>query len=336
MANEAQPTLFGSRPPGVLQAEEMRQLVETGWLVQRGFEEKYLESCSYDLRVGNKGLLGGTSRIIDLATDVLDLAPGAYGGVVSHERVRLPKWVCGRIGSKRAFSYEGIILLTGTIVDPGYEGYLLFGIYNASPHKFPIRIGQKIANIVFERLEKEVKTGSIPDPRLSVGDFPDDFVRAMDRMEVEPLMQIGERVGQLRRELEETIKHVGDLRSRYENVLEPIKKLTENVNRVTADVDKLTQNVSLLSTQSSKLDAVVAQNNQQITQLATDLGTLTRQLTTVEVGTRSLSDAKGKSESRIVELETKFNTFRIAIQIFWALVLLGAGITAKWAFDHFK
>src|SRR2546428_756180 len=117
--------------------------------------------------------------------------------------------------------------------------------------------------------------GHIPDPRLSIGDFPDDFVRAMDRMEVEPLMQIGERVGQLRRELEETIKHVGDLRSRYENVLEPIKKLTENVNRVTADVDKLTQNVTMLSTQSSKLDAVVAQNNQQITQLATDLGTLT-------------------------------------------------------------
>ena len=80
----------------------------------------------------------------------------------------------------------------------------------------------------------------------------------------------------------------------------------------------------------------MAQNNQQITQLATDLGTLTRQLTTVEVGTRSLSDAKGKTESRIVELETKFNTFRVAIQIFWALMLLGAGITAKWAFDHFK
>lgn len=330
---EIQRGLFGDRSPGILLDDDIEELARNGWLVSRNFEPEYMQECSYDLRAGAKGVLGGTSRVIDLTKEALDLAPGAYAGVISFERVRLPKSICARIGAKRAFSYEGIILLTGSIVDPGYEGYLLFGIYNASPHKYPLTCGQKLCNVVFERLERDVKSVPTPDPRLSNGDFPVEFLRSMDRLEVEPLMQVGERVAHLRRDLEDAQKQLGDLRTRNENVLEPIRELTENVNRVTNDVGKLTGSVQELSTQSTKLDLIVSQNNQQITTVGSNLSQVGADLAQLTANMKTLSEVGTKNATKLAELDKNVALQQVAVRVFWALLLLGLGIGLKWLVD---
>src|SRR5438552_4270837 len=197
---ERQPLLFPENAgvSGILVDKEIQDAIERNWLISKEtFQQSSLEASSYDIRVGTKGVIGGDGVEIDLRKDAMELGPGAYGGIISYEKLWLPDNVCARIGSKRALSYEGVILLTGSVVDPGYEGHLLFGLYNASQRRVVIRQGKKICNVVFERLSKKADKAAPSNADLLAGNFPDAFINAMANMEVLPWMQINERVKQI-------------------------------------------------------------------------------------------------------------------------------------------
>jgi deoxycytidine triphosphate deaminase len=199
---------------------EIGEAVSRGRLIARDtYASACLEASSYDIRVGLKGIVGGEGTELDLHKDALELAPGPYVGVISLELLMLPPDICARIGSKRALSYDGVFLLTGSIVDPGYDGHLLFGLYNASQRRVLIRHGRKICNIVFEQLPDAPEKQAPSDPALRSGNFPDAFVDRMANMEVLPWMQISERVKQI----EQITKDILDLKARYEDVLKPIR-----------------------------------------------------------------------------------------------------------------
>jgi deoxycytidine triphosphate deaminase len=123
---KAQATLFpGAAGSVVLTDQEIQGYVGSGLLIEKvTFDPRFLQSCSYDVRVGKLGILGGQGQEIDLEENVLELSPGAYAGLVSFEKINLPLNVFARIGSKRSLSYDGMILLTGSLVDPGYTGHL--------------------------------------------------------------------------------------------------------------------------------------------------------------------------------------------------------------------
>ena len=102
MANsKAQSTLFpGAAGSVVLTDEEIQQFVGSGLLIEKvTFDPRFLQSCSYDVRVGKIGILGGQGREIDLVENVLELSPGAYAGLVSFEKINLPLNVFARIDS---------------------------------------------------------------------------------------------------------------------------------------------------------------------------------------------------------------------------------------------
>ena len=147
---------------GVLIDTEIQDAVDRGWLISKEtFHSSSLEASSYDVRVGAKGVVGGEAVEIDLRSRSMELGPGEYGGIISNEKFLLPENVCARIGSKRALSYEGVILLTGSTVDPGYEGHLLFGIYNASQRKAVIRLNKKLATS-YSSGSLNLPNGSLP------------------------------------------------------------------------------------------------------------------------------------------------------------------------------
>jgi deoxycytidine triphosphate deaminase len=321
---ERQPPLFADNTgaSGVLIDGQIEDAVERNWLVSKDtFQESSLEASSYDIRVGAKGVVGGEGVEIDLRKNSMELGPGAYGGVISYEKLSLPDNVCGRIGSKRALSYEGVILLTGTIVDPGYEGYLLFGIYNASQRKAIIRYNKKLCNIVFERLSKAPERQAPVDPSLKIGNFPDAFLDRMANMEVLPWMQISERVKQI----ENITKDIIDLRARYDDVLQPIRDLTENVKSLTQDVGTLTNQSKEIGSDVERLNRIVDENSKQIGQLTANLGTIGGLVQGIAERTRGLEDSDRAQTQSMSTLQASFGRFQLLAYIFWAVVLLGLG-----------
>src|SRR6266704_1857990 len=296
---ERQPLLFPENAgvSGILVDKEIQNAIEGNWLISKEtFQQSSLEASSYDIRVGTKGVIGGDGVEIDLRKDAMELGPGAYGGIISYEKLWLPDNVCARIGSKRALSYEGVILLTGTTVDPGYEGHLLFGVYNASQRKVLIRFNKKLCNIVFERLGKPPERLAPSDPSLKVGNFPDAFLDRMANMEVLPWMQISERVKQI-----ETItKDILDLKARYDDVLEPIRDLTGNVASLTRDVTSLTEQTKTIAKDVESVNNMVAENNRQINILTTTLATVGGQVQAVTERARSLEEADKSQVETII------------------------------------
>jgi deoxycytidine triphosphate deaminase len=310
------------RRTGALIDTEIGDAVSRGQLIARDtYAPACMEASSYDIRVGLKGILGGGGTELNLQKDALELTPGSYAGVISLERLMLPPDVCARIGSKRALSYDGVILLTGSIVDPGYDGHLLFGLYNASQRRVLIRHGRKICNIVFERLFEPPEKQAPSDPDLRSGNFPDAFVDRMANMEVLPWMQISERVKQI----EQITKDILDLKARYDDVLQPIRDLTENVQSLTQDVTNLTTETRGIAGDVGDLNRLVGENSRQVTELTTNLAKIIGQVGGIQEQTRGLVASGQTQAERITNLQTSFGRYQVLVYILWALLLLAGG-----------
>lgn len=305
MPNQKDPSLFGDEVPpttGALTDTDIRREVSAGRLISKdSFVQSSLDASSYDISVGSLGMLGGDGREIDLTKESLELGPGAYGGIISHEKLLLPPQIHARIGSKRAMSYDGVILLTGSVVDPGYEGHLLFGLYNASQRRVVIRAKRKICNIVFERLAHSPDKEGSSDPDLEKGEFPPLFVDKMTNMEVLPWMEISERVKQI----ESITSDILDLKAQYKDVLEPIRELTTNVRSLTDDVNE---------------------NGRQITELTSNVNKLVGQVDLVKKSTETVGAGTKKHNEDITKLQVLVGRYGVLINIFW--VLLAAVIGA--------
>jgi dCTP deaminase len=225
----------------VLLAEDITTMAQNQRLIVIGFDKNSLQTTSYDFRIGKKAVVGGQGSELDLEVRPLVIEPGSYAGIISLEKVKLPDNVYAQIGAKRKFSYDGLILLTGSIIDPGYEGYLLFGLYNASTKKVVLPKTTKLCNVIFHRLPKAVQP--VPsDPYLLDGNFPPDFLTKMANVEVLPWNRISDEV----RHIQDLAKEVLDLKVQYNDVLKPIAELTKNVESVNTDVRLLAESVKTL------------------------------------------------------------------------------------------
>lgn len=244
----------------ILIGEDITTMCQNQRLIVDGFDPGSLQTTSYDFRIGAKAIVGGSGNEIDLKKDRLVIEPGSYAGVISLEKVKLPNNVFAQIGSKRKFSYDGIILLTGSIIDPGYEGHLLFGLYNASTKKVVLPIRTKICNVVFTRLPKDVKPVSA-DPYLLEGNFPPDFLTKMANVEVLPWNKISEEV----RRIQELSQAILDLKVQYNDVLKPIQDLTKNVDKVSLDVGLLAESIK-------SLRSVVGDHDKELRDVGTKVG----------------------------------------------------------------
>jgi deoxycytidine triphosphate deaminase len=283
----------------------IRELVEEHRLiVDDTFSPTCLEETSYDIRIGRKAILGGKGQEFDLEDEPLIIEAGSYAGVISFEKFALPTNIFGRIGSKRKFSYDGVILLTGSLIDPGYEGFLLFGLYNASTKKVVLPTKTKLCTVTFTQIEQSVEPVSA-DPSLLSGDFPSDFINKMANTEVLPWARISDEVKQIQRITQDIL----DLKKQYSDVLQPIKDLTRNVEAVNRDVATLTEQVAAVTTQMGRLETVTNQNATQITDLVasvklanTSIGTLTRRSEEQEVEVRSLGKEQSKTSTMVTVL----------------------------------
>jgi deoxycytidine triphosphate deaminase len=318
MAKQAPPTtLFPSdSSAGCLSNSEIKELVTTNHLISPNtFSNESLKSSSYDIRVGNHGVIGGDGNPIDLTSQTMVLEPGAYAGVVSLEKFKMPNHLFGRIGSKRTLAYDGLILLTGNLIDPGYEGHLLFGLYNSSQKRVIIRAKKKLCSVTIERLTKVPENVEpFSDDYLINGKIPSDFLDKMANMEVLTWAAINDRVKQI----EHITKDIIDLKARYEDVLKPIKDLTDNVKTLSKDVEILANQGKNIANDMDEVSEIVKNNNNQITQLTTTMQMISGKVSEID------RDSKENRDS-ISDIKTDVGRYRILSYIFWAVFLLIAG-----------
>jgi len=130
----------------VLGRSELRDRLRDGVFVDRTWTEDNLRGAGYDLRIARDYLIlpsgkrywlqgpeGHQRREIPFL-----LKPGKVAFVTSVEELVMPDDLAGNIAVKFRNSMDGILVLGGFLVDPGYRGRLHFQLANIGREPFEI------------------------------------------------------------------------------------------------------------------------------------------------------------------------------------------------------
>ena len=159
--------------------DELKKIIQDGEIIQNA-DISSAEGLKYDFRLGNSFLKYDFDTPLTFeelkAERAVKLLPGETIFVLTEEYICLPGNIRGRLEQKRKLGLDGIILFGGSAIDPGYEGYLQFGLFNAAGAEFPLERGKKLIGASFERLLEEERPSH--KPKAFKG-FSADHVRAV-------------------------------------------------------------------------------------------------------------------------------------------------------------
>jgi deoxycytidine triphosphate deaminase len=135
---------------GILTYEDIAVELANKRLIIDG-DAKYVEACSYDMRVGTifrEGLRvkGPQGQVI--------LQPGDIVSLFTMEELDLPADIAATAFALNAMSSQGILVLNPGHIDPGYKGPLTVRAINLRATPKAIDVGTRIFTVIFERLPK--------------------------------------------------------------------------------------------------------------------------------------------------------------------------------------
>lgn len=184
---------------------EIREALASQKLVIENFSPEFLEPASYDMRIGKKALLTSVDDEINLEEKgSVTLKAGAFALITTYEKVKLSNTIAGHIGIKSYYTRKGIVILAGLQIDPGFEGALVLGIYNASPRSLTLDYLAAFCTVEFHQLTKPVLKPYTPGEEQKRGDIPradKDYLRTL---ETQTLSEMSEALRQM-------TMNVGDL-----------------------------------------------------------------------------------------------------------------------------
>ncbi len=104
------------------------------------FEESKIDCAAYTLQVGPEVYVS-PSIVDDASTTKVRLRKGQsfaipagqFAFLLTEERIRVPSSALAFISIKARIKFKGLVNVSGFHVDPGYEGRLIFSVFNAGP-----------------------------------------------------------------------------------------------------------------------------------------------------------------------------------------------------------
>jgi dCTP deaminase len=150
-----------------------------------GFDTKNVKASSYELCLGDEAYVtrpeSSTESKLSLSTgDRISIHPGQIAALLTQETIHLPNNVLGFISIKFQFKKGGLVNVSGFHVDPGYDGKLLFLVYNAGPRPIVLSRGRPTFMLWVCSLEEDTDTpyGSEGDPGTQHTNAPDGRSRS--------------------------------------------------------------------------------------------------------------------------------------------------------------
>ncbi|QGM45189.1 dCTP deaminase domain-containing protein [Methylocystis heyeri] len=111
---------------------------------------------AYNLRMGNcyfrtaESAAGKEQKKTFLsAGEAFIIPPGQFAYLLSREAVNVPDNAMAFISMRTGVKFKGLINVSGFHVDPGYEGKLIYAVYNAGPSQVQICEGDAVFKIWF-------------------------------------------------------------------------------------------------------------------------------------------------------------------------------------------
>jgi dCTP deaminase len=143
--------------------------------------------------------LGGGQR--QLAGGELVIPSGQFALLLTEEFVRIPHDVMGFISLKFGVKGPGLINVSGFHVDPGYEGRLIFSVYNAGPKPAHLNRGQDVFLLWLADLDQHSTGRFVKSPPANpMVSIPIEMISRADAP-IHSLQQLSEQIESLHRQL---------------------------------------------------------------------------------------------------------------------------------------
>ena len=125
------------------------------------FDSRDIECCSYELRLGNEAFVTSfknNKKKIFRDGDQIVIGAGQFGILLSKNKIKIPKEAIGLISIKAGKKFRGLVNVSGFHVDPGFEGYLKFSVYNAGSQDINLTVGEPLFLIWFAEVIGNTRT----------------------------------------------------------------------------------------------------------------------------------------------------------------------------------
>ena len=104
-------------------------------------------------------------------SETFTIPPGQFAFLLSQQVVKIPDDVMGFISLRSGIKFRGLINVSGFHVDPGFEGKLIYSVFNAGPSSFSIGLGDPLFKLWLADLDGEVRKDyvfSCSEPQLEI------------------------------------------------------------------------------------------------------------------------------------------------------------------------
>lgn len=196
---------------------DIKAAMQDSQLIIENFSQASLQASSYDARVGNRALIGGTDTEIDIAQKgSVTIRPGEFVLIVTREKFKLKPIITGHLGIRSYYRRKGLVLLAGLQIDPGFDGHLVIGGFNAAPRRLTLDYESPFVTVEFHKLSgRPVEQPFVSGDEQKTGHIPrmdKDYLRTL---ETQSLSDVAE-------ELRNLTRNVGAMQNQLKYFYAPI------------------------------------------------------------------------------------------------------------------
>lgn len=163
------------------------------------FVSEQVDCNAYTLRMGGvyyrtgEQEAGYEQKKTTLASGESFLIPaGQFAFLLSKETVKIPPEAMAFISMRTGIKFQGLINVSGFHVDPGYEGKLIYAVYNASPAAIQICEGDPIFKIWFCDLKGDFAPEYVFSGK-GLFDISGEMIKGMNK-EIYSLQSLAEKI----------------------------------------------------------------------------------------------------------------------------------------------
>ncbi|WP_130408836.1 deoxycytidine triphosphate deaminase [Thalassococcus sp. S3] len=169
------------------------------------WEEEKVEAAGYRLSVGSEYFVNGdgTSTVNQLEdAEAFVIGPGQFAFILTKEKVRISRSSIGFISIRASIKFRGLVNVSGFQVNPGFQGNLVFAVFNAGPRHVNLRSGDEIFSLWIADLNAPVEedheeSGKIPN---NLERIPTDVINGI-AVEALTAYQLSEQISELKQQL---------------------------------------------------------------------------------------------------------------------------------------
>jgi dCTP deaminase len=148
-----------------------------------------IDRNAYVLRMGNmyyrtadEEQSGKTQvRAILSSDEAFQIPPGQFGFLLCKETVSIPNDAMALISMRTPLKFRGLINVSGFHVDPGYQGKLIYAVFNAGSSAVHLKENDLAFKIWLCGLDNRSSPPFIASPNEGYHDIPNEMIHAMGR-----------------------------------------------------------------------------------------------------------------------------------------------------------